>query len=116
MTLEQCYAQAGGNLADAAVRLGGHEMVARFIRLFLKDDSFRQLQASFARQDLTAAFRAAHTLTGVCRNLSLTRLGDAASALTEALRGGAWDGSEALLEQVRRDYDDVYRAIAALDA
>ena len=52
-----------------------------------------------------AAFRAAHTLKGVCLNLGFDRLYEVSSALTEMLRDGVMDGSDDMLRQVEERYD-----------
>ena len=54
------------------------------------------------------AFRAAHTLKGVCGNLSLDKLLDSASKLTELLRpetAAIPEGADVLFEEVKQDYD-----------
>ena len=66
------------------------------------------------------AFRAAHTLKGVCANLGFDRLGTSAGQLTELLRpeGDSIPESAApVLNEVKRDYELTVNAIrACLDA
>ena len=60
------------------------------------------------------AFRAAHTLKGVCSNLSLNRLLLSVSKLTELLRPETESlpaGADALFEEVRLDYELTVNAI-----
>lgn len=60
------------------------------------------------------AFRVAHTLKGVCSNLSLNRLLLSVSKLTELLRPETESlpaGSDALFEEVRLDYELTVNAI-----
>lgn len=104
MTLEECYAAMGGNYADAIGRLRSERMVQKFVLKFPNDESYDLLCRSWASKDYQEAFRAAHTIKGICQNLSITRLGDAAARLTEALRSGWSPEADALVEEVKRDY------------
>lgn len=89
MDIRECYLKLGGNYDEILTRMMGKEnLVEKFLRRFPADESFSSLKLALSNGDGEAAFRAAHTLKGVAKNLALTRLGDAASSLTEALRGG----------------------------
>jgi len=118
MTVKECYDAIGGNYEDAISRLRTDERVARFLGKVADDGSFKLLEESLRVRNIEEAFRAAHTLKGVCMNLSLTTLGRSAEALTEALRGRTQfsDDMMPLLENVRRDYETTISAIRALTA
>lgn len=113
MELRECYEKCGGDYEDALSRLMNKEaFVKRLLLKFPDDGSFRLLKTSIDGTDAETAFRAAHTLKGVAQNLSLTKLGDSASALTEALRGGSITGDvPALMLQVSQDYAVTLAAI-----
>lgn len=113
MTLQECYQALDGDFADVSARLPSERLVQKFILKFLDDPSFQLLMASLQSGDVSEAFRASHTLKGVCQNLSLTRLYRSSHALTEALRGGSADGCEALARQVAADYRQTVDAIVA---
>ena len=107
MTIEECYQALGGNYAEVCTRLPSARLVEKFVGKFLEDKSYETLCRQIAAGDRAEAFRAAHTLKGVCANLSFTRLCASASALTEALRPqGEVLPAQALplLEEVSRDY------------
>ena len=65
------------------------------------------------KADYEEAFRAAHTLKGVCANLGFTQLFKVSSDLTEELRGGAPDEAKLpeLLEKVSSEYKKTVDAI-----
>ena len=86
MTLEQVYAAIGGDYKGVMERLPSADFVRRFALKFLQDDSFPNLKKALEEKDAPTAFRAAHTLKGVCQNLSLTSLYQVSSQLTEELR------------------------------
>lgn len=120
MTIQECYQQLGGDFTNIETRLPSISLVTKFITKFLNDSSFSELCQALERGQREEAFRAAHTLKGVCANLCFDRLGASAGRLTELLRlegSGIPEGAAPLLEEVRRDYGLTVDAIRAyLDA
>ena len=55
--------------------------------MFLRDTSFEMLKQTMGQKDYKEAFRAAHTLKGVCQNLALKSLDGPVVELTDILRG-----------------------------
>ncbi len=113
MTLQDCYAALGGDYADVSARLHSDRLVQKFILKYLDDPSFDLLCASMAEKNYEEAFRAAHTIKGMCQNLSFTKLLDSSSRLSDALRHGWTPEAEPLLEQVTADHLTVTAAIRA---
>ena len=114
MTIETCYEKLGGNYQEISARIPGDALIRRFIASFLNDPTFEALCSAMSGGDRAAAFRAAHTLKGVCANLSFERLRSSSSALTELLRPEADEipqAAFALLEEVQKDYQAVVEAI-----
>ena len=107
MTIQECYEAFGGNYAEVVSRLRTDERIARFLQKVVTDGSYQLLCDSIASGNIEEAFRAAHTLKGVCMNLSITRFAQSASELTEALRGktAVTDDLKPLLERVKEDYE-----------
>ena len=113
MTLESCYAAMGADYQDVLSRLRSERLVQRFVLKFLDDKSFELLQSSLAQGNTEEAFRAAHTIKGMCQNLSFTQLECSSTALTEDLRAGGSDRVEGLFAQVQADYARTVEAITA---
>lgn len=111
MTLKECYATLGGNYDDAISRLRSERLVTKFVVKFLDDDSYGLLTRSMESGNYDEAFRAAHTIKGVCQNLSFTSLYEAASRLNEALRGGLSPEAPALVEKVKEEYEKTVAVI-----
>lgn len=113
MTIEQCYRQLHGDYAQMIQRLPSAALIERFVGKFLEDDSYPNLCSALKAGDADAAFRAAHTLKGVSANLSFEQLHASSSQLTELLRGTSSipAGTQALAEQVSRDYEMTINAI-----
>lgn len=111
MTIEQCYGALEGDYADVIGRLKSERLVQKFVLKFASDGSYRLLKDSLAEGNVEEAFRAAHTIKGMCQNLSFTRLAKSSSALTEALRAGDLEGAKELVPAVDEDYALTVRAI-----
>lgn len=116
MTIRECYEEMGGNYDEVISRLRTDERVLKFLIKVADDGSYELLRKSLEERNVPEAFRAAHTLKGICLNLSLTRLGESASQLTEALRGKESCGSEvdALFKSVSLDYERTVKCINAM--
>ena len=117
MTLRECYEMMHGDYEGVTGRLVSESLVRKFALKFLNDPSFGQLQAAIESGDGAEAFRASHTLKGICLNLGFTALCDASSALTEKLRGNNTldDESKSLFACVHEEYDRTIQAIEKLD-
>lgn len=114
MTIEECYQEMGGSYAEVCTRLPCISLVEKFMFKFLEDRSFETLCNEKDAGNRPEAFRAAHTLKGVCANLAFTRLLESSAKLTEELRPETSDISAhafLLLEDVRRDYQITVSAI-----
>ncbi len=118
MTLQECYAALGGDYADVMARLRSERLVQKFVLKFADDPSYALLRQSLADGNGDEAFRAAHTIKGMCANLGFSALLASDSELTEILRAGQTP-DETLLARVEADYTrtvDAVRAFAAAQA
>lgn len=111
MTLQECYAALGGDYDEVIGRLRSERMVQKFVLRFLDDKSYELLCGAMESGNYEEAFRAAHTIKGVCQNLSFTRLLASGEKLTEALRDGPTPEAPALFAQVQADYRQTVDAI-----
>ncbi|MDO4305316.1 MAG: Hpt domain-containing protein [Eubacteriales bacterium] len=116
MTLKECYDVLGGDYENAVGRLMNDRILQKFVFKFLNDGSYDMLIRSMEAEDYKEAFRAAHTMKGVCQNLSFTVLGESSSHLTEALRAEKSEEYQELLEAVKEDYRRTVAAIQVLKA
>lgn len=105
MTLKECYAVIG-DYNEVMKRLPRESMVIKFIFKFLDDKSYGNLMTSIQNKDYKEAFMSAHTIKGLCQNLSFTRLYESSHLITEALRSDSPDENliSELAEKVRADY------------
>ena len=119
MLLKECYDSFGGDYVALKQRISNDEIILKFVLKFLNEPSYANLCKSLEEEDYEEAFRAAHSLKGICQNLSFTNLGDSSSALTEVLRNRnekSFDKvrCEEIFQKVSEDYKAVIGTIRAL--
>ena len=116
MTLKETYTALEGDYEDILRRFGSERTIQKFVLKFLDDKSFDNLCIALEENASAEAFRAAHTIKGMCQNLSFTKLAQSSSMLTEALRSGDLDGARALFGRVCEDYGRTVDAIRTFQA
>ena len=81
--------EKGFDIVSARERFfGKREMCERYVIRFLEDPNYEEMIKAIREKDTEQAFHYAHTLKGVCANLSLWRMQDAVSGVVEGLRMG----------------------------
>ena len=106
MTVKECYDAMGADYEDVCGRLRTDERIKKFVLKVLNDSSYTLLCTSLEERNIPEAFRAAHTLKGICQNLSLTKLYQSANEMAELLRNREEYSVdiEPVLERVKQDY------------
>ncbi|HBJ18362.1 MAG TPA: hypothetical protein DDY70_01250 [Clostridiales bacterium] len=107
------YEAVGGDLDEVIDRLEDLDMVKENLLDFSEDTAYAELTENLRKNDSKDAFRAAHTLKGICYTFGIGRLGDSAAAICEELRRGAFPTGE-MTERLTKEYDLVIRAIGRL--
>lgn len=118
MTVRECYDAMGGNYDEVLSRLRDDARISKFLGKILADPSYELLVTSMSSGNAEEAFRAAHTIKGICLNLAVTKLYTSSNALTEALRGKTeiTDEAHKLLEAVTTDYQATVESIKQLQS
>ena len=115
MTIQQFYSAVGGDADEVLARLMNETLVKKFLFKFSDDPNYEMLVGAVDGGDWETAFRAAHTIKGLCMTLGLGNLADSSSQLTELLRGG-FNGDTAALQtlyaRVKSDYEQAVKALA----
>lgn len=116
MTVKECYEAMGADYDDVMGRLRKDERVQKFLLKMLDDKSYTLLTESVEARNMSEAFRAAHTIKGVCQNLSITTLYKSSSELAERLRDATEysEDMEPMIEEVKKDYAQMIECIRQL--
>ena len=111
MTLQELYTEIGGDYNEVRGRLPSDKFIQKFVLKFLDDKSYVLLISSLEQGNSEEAFRAAHTIKGMCQNLGFNTLLASSAELTEALRSGLTPEAGPLCERVKEDYGRTVTAI-----
>ena len=106
MTMRECYEAIGGNYEDVLGRLHSEALIRRFTLKSLEDQSYIQLKQALENENFEDAFRSAHTLKGVCQNLSFDCLYEVSNDLTELLRDRT--GEQSGIPEAMKKVTEVY--------
>lgn len=116
MNVKEFYEVINGDYEDMKNRLNNDELMTKIIKMFLNDTSYHDLKEGLAEGDGEKAFRAAHTLKGVCLNLGLSNLSSDVSEFTEDLRGRQIpDDFKEKFQKITDNYNKTIEAITLLD-
>ena len=88
MTIQELYQNIGGDYDQAIRVLRVDKLVDKHIRKFSKNGVVENLLNAEDSMDPTELFEAAHAMKGVCANLGLVNLSNAASEICEEFRPG----------------------------
>lgn len=116
MTVEACYRILEGDYEEVITRLKNEERVKKFALKFLEDPSFKLLLESMEKHDVDEAFRAAHTIKGICQNLGFTKLYHFCAQMTEALRAKNEEEARKYFPDVQEAYTQTVEALKMLQA
>lgn len=100
MTVQEFYDEVGGDYNEIMSRLRTEDRIRKFAGMFTRDESYKTLVQSINDGDAEEAFRAAHTMKGMCQNMAFTRLFQSSHEITEVLRGKDIEGAKKMLEKV----------------
>ena len=119
MLLEECYKVFGGSLEAVLQRIPSEALVKKFALKFLGDPSFETLRQTLEEGEYSEAFRASHSLKGVCANLGFQDLEKSSGILTELLRHSEeapvdLEACQAAFADVSRDYQVVIDTLKQL--
>jgi len=114
MSIQELYELAGSNYNEIISRLP-ESMLPSLLKMLLEDTSIQDLNKGIETKNGELAFRAAHTLKGVCLNLGLDNLSQYAMALTERLRNQQLENYQKEYELTINEYNKIIDAIKQLD-
>lgn len=115
MDIKECYKEMGGDYEDIFSRLKNISLITKIVKKFNDDQSIKELEEALDEKNVEKAFRAAHTLKGICLNLSFKQLTDDAVKITEILRAGSFEGTDELFQKIKEEYNKTVETIKHLD-
>ncbi len=110
--LRQNLEAAGIDVTSGLERFMNNEtLYEKFLKRFCDDTTYADLHAAVSAQDCEKAFTAAHTLKGVCGNLSMTNLEQLVKQQVEFLRAGELSPAVEMMPDISAAYKAVVQAL-----
>lgn len=110
--LKQNLAAAGVEIDSGLERFMGNEtLYEKFLKRFCEDSAYADLTAAISEQNCEKAFTAAHTLKGVCGNLSMIKLEELVKQQVEFLRAGDLTAAAKMMPDITAAYEAVMRVL-----
>ena len=109
MTIKELYDEIGADYQQAIKVLRMDKLIDKHIRKLPNNGVVDSLLAAGETMDPTALFETSHAVKGICANLGLIALSNAASEISEEFRPGnprtmSDEEVREKLETIRRDY------------
>ena len=104
------------DLKELLERLDGDDSFLQELLVMFREDARLNLEKSrkaIAERDFASLSRAAHTLKGMLRNLSMNAAGETAAALETASRESRQDESAELLEKLEKELEGILPEVEA---
>lgn len=104
------------DLNELLERLEGDGEFLRELLVIFREDARQNLEKSrkaMAERNFEVLMRAAHTLKGMLRNLSMGEAAETAAALEAASRENRMDHSEELLKKLAKELEDILPEVEA---
>lgn len=111
MTLREFYDHTGGDYEGVLSRVFDEGRIRKYLKMFKNDPCYEELERFLEQEDVEQAFRASHTLKGVCLNIGFIRLYNYADTITEALRRKDLAQACENMPQLRASYREIIEAI-----
>ena len=102
------WTKIGIDYNDLLARLGGSEMLAlKFLKQFLSDETFTNIQTNFRQQDYASLARNVHALKGLTGNLSMKKLFELTNIWMDDLRVQNYASTEEMYRCCEREYQTI---------
>jgi HPt (histidine-containing phosphotransfer) domain-containing protein len=89
MTIAELYEMIGGNYDHAIQIMRKDKMISKYILKLESSGVYENLMEAGESMDAAGLFESAHAMKGVCGNLGLDDLAEAAERITEEFRPGS---------------------------
>lgn len=114
MTLKEFYTKTEADYDKVIRRLVSEKMALKYIKKFPDDCHFKQLRNAILEEDFETAYRAVHTLKGLCLSLGFITLSKPVIALTEELRAGITKNAKSYFLLIEKEYTAIINMIDSL--
>ena len=114
MDIKKFYEETGSNYQAAISIMMNDSLIERMIKKFMDKNSYQAIIEAYEANNIPEVFAQAHSFKGVTGNLSLTRLFEVASILTEATRGKEEANIDNEIARLKEEYQRVEKVYKEL--
>lgn len=108
MNLQEASKELEINYSEAIARFGGSESIyQRFLKKFLNDSTYQELEEAWQKREYQEIEKKAHTLKGVAGNLNLGKLFILSDSLVQKIRNKQYEETTEIYEQLQKCYKHV---------
>lgn len=105
MDLQEASKELNIDYNAALTRFGGSEAIyQRFLKRFLQENTYNELQQAWEKGDYEEVEKKAHTLKGVAGNLSLENLFSISNELVQTIRNKQYENTQEIYQRLQEDY------------
>lgn len=116
MNLSEIAKNLDVDVAAAVNRFGGMEILyIKYLKKFLQDDTFQNLEKSVEQKDMKLTEMYAHTLKGVAANLGLEKIRISADCVVQAVRQNEYAKVDFLFSDCKEEYTRAITMLQELD-
>ena len=115
MNIKKFYEDTNSSYQGALSIMMNDFLIERMIKKFMESNSYQSIIEAYEANNIKEVFALSHSFKGVTGNLSLTKLFNLASELTEATRNKESADIKDLIEQLKAEYKVVVDAFNALN-
>lgn len=109
--IKDVYDMIHEDYEDVYERFQMERIIQKYVLKFLDDPNFSLLKQGLESLDEQEAFRAGHTLKGVCANMGFSKLEKLSSQITELLREHEVEKAQMLFPDLEKEYVLIKTAI-----
>lgn len=116
MNFDDGLEKLGINKGEIISRFGNNtNLVEKFIKAFLKDNTYYELKEAVDNLDYKEIEIKAHTLKGISLNLSFHALFLLCAGLVKDIRDDKYNKIKELFLDIENEYERIYRIISNID-
>lgn len=105
MDIRKYYENNGIDYDAFLERMMGREaLVEKYVRIFMADPTFSELEQAMGAEDFETAGFKAHTLKGIALNLNFEKLGNLCMSIVSSVHSGDMSELAQQFEQVKAEY------------
>ncbi len=114
MTVREFYNAINADYDAVISRMVNETLIMKYLRKFPSDPNFAQLQQAVKEENYDTAYRAVHTLKGLCLSLGFESMSTPVIALNDDLRAGRTQQAEAYIADITPLYNEIVDLIGKL--